>query len=146
MRYSTPASSRNLIVGALICACLVAASGCLGRGGAGTLDQLSVTQYRYNIDAEHDLVRVYGVVRNSGEGRTPAADLVVTLLGRSGSMKGQDRVEVPALRGGDEHEFALQITSHGRTSSLDMQIVPRGEALPDESEDQPDASDGADNG
>lgn len=111
---------------------VVLAAGC--GGPQGSLDQVSVTQYRYNVDEAGNVVRVIGVARNTGEERTPAADVVVTLVGRTGSMKGQNRAELPSLEGGAEHRFALGVTAHGRVEDLQITIVPRGEQLPGEGE------------
>lgn len=136
MNRDLPIAARVVLVGALIGACALGLCGCLGRKGAGNLDQLVVVQYRYNLDATGDTARVYGLVRNTGETRTPPADVVVTLVGSQGSMKGQDRTEVPALKGGEEREFSLEFTSHGKTDHVDIQVVPRGEDPPTEAQDQ----------
>lgn len=116
-----------LIVCVLATICVVAITGC--RDSAGSLTELVVVQYRYNLDEDHDMARVYGMVRNTGEKRTPPADIVATLRGRSGSLKGQDRTELAPLAAGQEREFALEFVSHGKTSHVDIQIIGRGEAL-----------------
>ncbi len=100
-----------------------------------------VVQYLRNDDEEHDTARVYGLVRNTGEKRTPQADIVVTLRGRSGSLKGQDRTELGPLAGGEEREFSLEFTSHGKTSRVDIAIVPRGSAVGEDEEDDADIGD-----
>jgi len=123
--------------------CLACVPGCRG-GGAGTIDQLVVVQYRYNLDEEHETARVYGLVRNTGEKRTPPADIIATLRGRSGSMKGQDRTELPPLCGGEERAFSLEFTSHGKTDHVEIQIVTRGEAIA--GEEQPAEGEGGDDG
>jgi len=119
----------STIIGAVLGAtCVVALVGGCG-GPQGSLDQLSVTQYRYNVDESGSIVRVLGVVRNTGEERTPAAEVVVTLVGRTGSMKGQNRTDLPSLEGGGQHRFALGVTTHGRVDEVDITIVPRGAEL-----------------
>ncbi len=110
-------------------------TGCLFGGRAtGSLDQLVVTQYRYNTDETHDIARVYGRVDNTGDKRTPAADLVVTLRSRSGAMQGQNRVAIPSLDAGETYDFSLTVEMHGKTTHLDMEIVPTG-ASPAESQE-----------
>lgn len=109
------------------------AGGC--GGPRGSLDQLSVTQYRYNVDEGDGVVRVVGVVRNTGEERTPPADVVVTLVGRTGAQKGQNRTELPALAGGAQRRFALSVTPHGRVDDVRIAIVARGGLVGDENAD-----------
>lgn len=124
-------SSAMIIWATLSTACAIVLPGGCG-GPKGSLDQLAVIQYRYNVDDAGSVVRVVGMVRNRGEERTPAADVVVTLVGRTGSMKGQNRVELPSLAGGAEHRFAVAVTAHGRVDDVEIEIVPRGDQLPDE--------------
>jgi len=113
--------------GMLLAACL--AAGICGCGGPkGSLDDIAVVQYRYNIDEGKDVVRVLGLVRNTGEERTPAGEIVVTLRGRTGSLKGQNRCELSPLDAGAEHEFALAVTSHGKVDTVEIEIVPPGTA------------------
>jgi len=128
-----------LIVCVLATICVVAITGC--RDSAGSLTELVVAQYRYNLDEDHDMARVYGMVRNTGEKRTPPADIVATLRGRSGSLKGQDRTELAPLVAGEEREFALEFVSHGKTSHVDIQIIGRGEALAGDDNDDGDDTD-----
>ncbi len=137
-------TARAVVLCALIAAGALGQHGCLGRARGG-LEQLVVVQYRWNLDEERDIARVAGLVRNTGQKRTPPADVVVTLVGSSGSMKGQDRTELPALRGGEEREFYLEFTSHGKTSHVDIQIVPRG-AEPAKADEQPAEGEDGNNG
>ena len=127
------------IVGVLATICVVAMTGC--RDSAGSLTELVVVQYRWNLDEDHDIARIYGMVRNTGEKRTPPADIVATLRGRSGSLKGQDRTELAPLAAGEEREFSLEFVSHGKTSHVDIQIIGRGDTLPGEDDDADDDAD-----
>jgi len=95
-------------------------------GPKGSLEQISVVQYRYNEDEDSDVVRVVGRVRNGGAERTPAGEIVVTLRSRTGSSRGSNRTELPALEAGEGHDFALAITSHGKVETVDIAIVPPG--------------------
>lgn len=130
----------STVVGvALGAASVIASMGGCG-GPRGSLEQLSVTQYRYNVDESGNIVRVLGVVRNSAEERTPAADIVVTLVGRTGAEKGQNRTELPSLDGGAEHRFTLGVTAHGRVEDVQISIVPRGALLEGETEGEAPAN------
>ena len=108
---------------AAACAALLL-SGC--GGPRGSLDQINIVQYRYNVDEAHGLVRVLGVARNTGSERTPKAEIVATLRGRTGSLKGQNRCELPSLDAGAQRLFSLLITSHGKVDAVDMVVVPPG--------------------
>ncbi len=127
----------------LVIASLLTAAGCGGRGRS-SVEQLAVLQYRYNFDEKAELARVYGLVRNMGDRRTPPADVVVTLVGSSGSMKGQDRREIPPLKPGEDYQFALEFTSHGKTEHVEIQVVPRGAELTPEPYQPSDAEEKAD--
>lgn len=124
------ASSRRVgpAVGVGLAAVIVCtAAGCLFRGGArGTIDQLVVLQYRYTTDEKHDIVRVFGHVKNTGDNRVPACEVLATLRSRSGAMKGENRVALPSLGGGETHDFSLAVTMHGSVADVDIRLVPEG--------------------
>ncbi len=123
----------------VVCAAVLGA-GCSGPKGA--LEQISVTQYRYNVDEDNNVVRVIGRARNGGEERTPEGEIVITLHGRTGSLKGSNRTELPSLEAGEEHRFSLAITSHGKVESVDIAIVPPGTASADEAAEADDEAGG----
>ncbi len=128
----TPLSS--IMAAMLFVACAaVFLSGC--PGPKGSLEQVGVVQYRYNVDEAGDVVRVVGIVRNTGEERTPPGEVVVTLRGRTGSLKGQNRCELPSLDGGEERRFALAVTTHGKVDTVDIAVMPPG-AEADGAEDE----------
>ncbi len=108
----------------MVAAAALLVAGC--PGPKGSLEQISVVQYRYNVDEDSDVVRVLGQVRNGGAKRTPAGEVVVTLRSRTGSSRGSNRTELPPLEAGEEHQFALAITSHGKVETVDIAIVPPG--------------------
>lgn len=114
------------------------------RAQQGSLDQLAVVQYRYAIDEDSEIVRVIGSVRNTGELTTPAAEVVVTLRSRTGSMKGQNRVALEPISAGESASFALPITAHGSVESVEIEIVEAG--LADESDGAETPADAAGNG
>lgn len=119
-------SATGMLLTAYLAACMC---GC--GGPKGSLDNVAVVQYRYNIDEENDIVRVLGLVRNTGEERTPPGEIVVTLRGRTGSLKGQNRCDLPPLEAGAKHEFALAVTSHGKVDAVEIDVVPPGMASED---------------
>jgi len=108
----------------LVASAALLVAGC--SGPKGSLEQISVVQYRYNVDEDGDVVRVLGQVRNGGSERTPPGEIVVTLRGRTGSQKGANRTELPPLEAGEQHRFALEITSHGKVDTVDIAIIPPG--------------------
>ncbi|MGC9318491.1 MAG: hypothetical protein ACP5KN_10735 [Armatimonadota bacterium] len=97
------------------------------RGPQGSLEQLAVVTYRVAIDESADTVSLVGIVRNTGEQRTPAGELVVTLRSRTGSLKGQNRVAVAPLEAGEDRPFDLEITAHGSVEGVEIAIVEPGE-------------------
>jgi len=103
------------------------AAGCLfGRAATGTIDQLVVLQYRYNTDEKHDIARVFGRVKNTGDKRVPPTEIIATLRTRSGAMKGENRVALPSLEGGETHDFSLTVTMHGSVADVEIRVVPAG--------------------
>lgn len=123
------------IIAALTALIPVLLDGCpFGRGPQGSLEQIAVVTYRVAIHDTADTVSLVGVVRNTGEHTTPAAELVVTLRSRTGSLKGQNRVAVEPLEAGEERPFDLEITAHGSVETVDIAIVEPGEVTPAEEE------------
>ncbi len=103
------------------------AAGCLfGRAASGTIDQLVVLQYRCNTDEKHNIARVFGRVKNTGDKRVPPAEVIATLRSRSGAMKGENRVALPSLEGGETYDFSLTVTMHGSVADVDIRVVPEG--------------------
>jgi hypothetical protein len=126
MRKQRTAHTTNglVLVFTMACACSIL-TGCPGRE-TGTLGQLSVIKHRYVLDESDDVVRVVGIVRNSGDLPAPEGELVVTLRSRTGSFRGENRVALPELDAGAEEQFALAINSHGAVESIEFEIVEPG--------------------
>jgi len=85
-----------------------------------------VLQYRCNTDEKHNIARVFGRVKNTGDKRVPAAEVIATLRSRSGAMKGENRVALPSLEGGETYDFSLTVTMHGSVADVDIRVVPEG--------------------
>jgi len=119
---------------------VVSLGGCRGRE-VGSLDQITIVKYRYSIDDSDEVVRVVGLARNSGQLPTPEGEIIATLRSRTGSFKGQNRVELPRLDPGLEQEFGIAIDSHGSVESVEIVVVEPGTVVA-EAEDTPTNSEG----
>ncbi len=117
------------IAGAALAAGLAAVlmSGCpFSRGRMGSIDQVAVVKYRRATDEDGKVVRLVGAVRNCGPLRSPRGEIVVTLYGRTGSLKGQNRVALRSLAADEEEHFAVAVTSHGKVHEVKIEVVEPG--------------------
>ena len=125
MNYRIAHRFLHCIAVAAVALAVVGLTGCGGRE-VGSLEQITVVKMRYALDESDDVVRVVGLVRNTGELPTPDAEIIATLRSRTGSFKGQNRVELPELAAQAEEKFALAIDSHGSVESVEITIVEPG--------------------
>jgi hypothetical protein len=109
---------------------------CPGRE-MGSRDQIIVvTHRRFDDDG---VMRIAGLVRNTGDLPTPESEIVATLHSRTGSFQGQNRVALSGLEPGAEEQFALGVDSHGRVETVEFRIVEPG-AVVGEDDDAPENS------
>ncbi|GEM_PF-4438833 len=114
-----------VLLAAVVSFGVVGLGGCHGRE-VGSLDQITIVKYRYSIDDSDEVVRVVGLARNSGDLRTPEGEIVATLHSRTGSFKGQNRVDLARLEPGAENEFGIAIDTHGSVESVEIVVVEPG--------------------
>jgi len=134
MGYRTAHRFLHVVAVAAVALTAVGLAGCHGRE-VGSLDQITVVKMRYAVDESDDVVRVVGLARNTGELPTPDAEIIATLRSRTGSFKGQNRMELPALAAGAEQKFALAIDSHGSVESVEIAVVEPGTVLEEGGDD-----------
>ncbi len=134
MNYRVAHPFLHVLTVAAVALVVVGLAGCHGRD-VGSLDQITVVKMRYAIDESEDVVRVVGLAHNTGELPTPDAEIIATLRSRTGSFKGQNRIELPALPAGAGQKFALAIDSHGSVESVEMAIVEPGTVVAEGGED-----------
>ena len=98
--------------------------GCRGTDQQGSVDDLAIRRYRYNIDEDRGIVRVVGEVEN--QGKVPVAEVEVRgiLRSPSGSKRGENMTVLQNIGPHQRRIFSLTITSHGRTSSVELELAP----------------------
>lgn len=139
MRYQ---NSRRFVLAsgvAAVALIMIGIAGCRGREMGG-LEQIAVVKYRYAIDESDDVVRVVGLVRNTGELPTPEAEIIATLRSRTGSFKGQNRVKLSGLAAGAEEQFALAVDAHGSVETVEIVIVEPGTIAEEGGDETPENS------
>ncbi len=119
-------TTRGRNIGAILLAIvagLVVAGGCVGRGGAGKASDVFVHRYRYNIDEEHNLVRVFGELENRGQYPVQAVVVKAIIRNRSYSKTGENIVVVKNIKPRERRTFSLTVTSHGGASTVECQVM-----------------------
>lgn len=81
---------------------------------------LEITRWRYNLDEKHEVVRVVGEIVNHSEAPVPEVEIYATLLSSAGSKRGVNMQVVHNLRPAEKRTFALNVTSRGRTSRVEL--------------------------
>lgn len=81
---------------------------------------LEITRWRYNLDEKHEIVRVAGEIVNHSDSTVPEVEIYTTLLSSSGSKCGVNMEVVRDLRPGEKRTFALNVTSRGQTSRVEL--------------------------
>lgn len=101
---------------------MVVLAGCRGGSRKGALDELFISNHRFNIDEQAGVVRIYGRLDNAGEGHFAAIDVYATLRSTSGDSRGENKVELKDIKPHEQRPFALVVTSHDRVSDVDLEV------------------------
>lgn len=96
--------------------------GCLGGGHKASLDDLFISERRFNIDESRGLVRVYGRLENTGDSRFRAVEVHATLLSAGNDKRGENSVLLEKIQPREKRNFSLLVTSHARTHDVLLEI------------------------
>jgi hypothetical protein len=96
--------------------------GCLHGGQKADLHDLFISSRRFNIDEERGLVRIYARLENTGDSRFRAVEVHATLVSTTGEKRGENSLVLEDLRPHDQRDFALSVTSHGRTHDVALEV------------------------
>ena len=97
-------------------------SGCRGGAGKANLNDLFISSYRYNMDEDRGVVRVYGRLDNTGQGRFREAEVHAVLRSASGDKRGENSVVLQSIRPGEKRNFTLTVTSHDRAKEVVLEV------------------------
>ncbi len=86
----------------------------------GSVDDLFVTNKRFNIDNEAGVVRVYARVENTGKGIVREAKMEATLRSADGSKRGANNVILKDIAPGEKRDFSIIVTSHSQAADVDI--------------------------
>ncbi len=111
-------------IGLLVVVALsVAGSSCLRRASLGTAEDVVVRRYRYNIDEDRNLVRVFGEVSNTGDGHVPAIVVKIVVRDRRYNKTGENIITLENIKPGERRTFSQTVTSHGGASKVECQVM-----------------------
>ena len=96
--------------------------GCLAGGRRGAIDELFISNHRFNIDETAGVVRIYGRLDNLDEGHFAAIDVYATLRSTSGDSRGENKVELKNIMPHEQRPFALVVTSHDRVADVELTV------------------------
>lgn len=86
----------------------------------GSVDDLFVTNKRFNIDNDAGVVRVYAQVENTGRGAVREARMEAILRSADGSKRGANNVILKDIAPGEKREFAIVVTSHSKAADVEI--------------------------
>lgn len=89
----------------------------------GSVDDLFITNKRFNIDNDSGVVRVYARVENTGQGPVREARMEAVLRSADGNKRGTNNVILKDIAAGEKREFSVVVTSHSQAT--DVEIIPR---------------------
>ena len=112
-------SGRRLL-GAAAAAALLCGLGLGCRRAPEPTPDLEITRYRYNLDEKADVVRVVGEIVNRGATRVPQVEVRATLISLQGTPRGDNSVTIAELAPGEARTFAVDVTSHGGVSQVEL--------------------------
>ncbi len=99
---------------------LICASGCGPRYPAGSIDDLFVTNKRYNIDKDKGIVRVFAQLENTGAGLIREVKMEAVLLSADGDKRGTNNVVLKDIKPGEKRNFSIVVTSHSRGHKVEI--------------------------
>ena len=111
------------VVALSVLASCLAGCGCGSRGDPGSIEDLLIRRYRYNIDETHRVVRVVGEVENGGTAPVPKVEAHAILRSASGDKRGENMTVMENIAPAEVRIFSLSVTSHGRTSSVELKLM-----------------------
>jgi len=100
---------------------LMLCGGCLRRNG-GKITDLFISDQRYVIDDTREMVRVYGRLDNTGHGRFRQVEVEIALVSKAGGTRGENSVILQNIQPLEKRVFAVDVTSHGRVSGVELKI------------------------
>lgn len=106
-----------------ICVGCLGSCGCKGGDKEGSIEDLFIRRHRTNIDKDHGVVRVVGEVENTGPGPVKEVEVHAILRRSSGSKCGMNMTVLKNIEPGELRTFSLTVTSHGRTSSVQLELA-----------------------
>jgi len=88
----------------------------------GQISDLFISNYRYVVDEQREIVCIYGRLDNTGAGQIAAVEIGATLWSRTGNKYGENSVIVEHIRPYEKREFALEVSMRGRPVSVELQL------------------------
>ncbi len=86
----------------------------------GGVDDLFVTNKRFNIDNDAGVVRVYAQVENTGRGAVREARMEAILRSADGSKRGANNVILKDIAPGEKRDFSIVVTSHSKAADVEI--------------------------
>jgi hypothetical protein len=96
--------------------------GCRQHAPNGRLDELLITNSRFNLDEDRGLVRIYGRVENTGDGFFRQVDVHALLRSAAQDNRGENTVPLDDIQPHEKRDFALTVTSAGRVKDVKLEI------------------------
>ena len=113
---------RQLALTLIALATLVTLCGGCKRHNGGKMSDLFISDQRYVIDDKREIVHVYGRLDNAGTGRFRQVEIGVALTSKSGGSRGENNVILQNIQPQEKRLFAVDVTSHGRVSGVELKI------------------------
>ncbi len=99
---------------------ILCVTGCGSRHRPGSIEDLFISNKRYNIDKDKGVVRVFAQVENAGEGIVRVVKMEAVLLSADGDKRGTNNVVLQNIKPGEQRNFSITVTSHSRVHSVEV--------------------------
>jgi|LSQX01.1.fsa_nt_gb hypothetical protein len=114
-------SPRRIILVGLAFSALALIVGCRSQSN-GDLQALIVTNRRFVIDSDHNVVRIYGRLENMGDSRFRQVEVRAFLKSPGGNQRGENMVLLNHIAPYEKRNFALSVTSHSQVNDVIIEI------------------------
>lgn len=113
---------RHLLGLGLLLGTVLLLAGCPRATERGRLEELFISNRRFNMDEDRGIARLYGRLDNTGDARFRRVEVHAVLRAQNGDKRGENSVSLEHIKPHERRVFALTVTSHGRVADVELEL------------------------